>query len=105
MTRESDNRDKVSAILNLSDGMLSDFLCLHVICTINCTAADIDQALLRPGRLVSHRVFKRLDFSQATALASSLGKTLPPAQDYSLAEVFAEEQTEVVHRPRMGFSG
>ena len=104
MTRESDNRDKVSAILNLSDGMLSDFLCLHVICTINCTAADIDQALLRPGRLVSHRVFKRLDVSQATALAASLGKPLPQAQDYSLAEVFAEDEGASVTRPHIGFS-
>ena len=96
--------DKVSAILNLSDGMLSDFLQLHVICTINCTAADIDQALLRPGRLVSHRVFKRLDIPQATALATSLGKTLAPAQDYSLAEVFADGQPEHVARPQIGFS-
>ena len=105
MTRESDNRDKVSAILNLSDGMLSDFLCLHVICTINCTAADIDQALLRPGRLVSHRVFRRLDIEQASSLAASLSKSLAPASDYSLAEVFAEEQTDIVPRLRMGFSG
>jgi len=104
MTRESDNRDKVSAILNLSDGMLSDFLCLHVICTINCTADDIDQALLRPGRLVSHRVFKRLDTPQATALAATLGKTLAPAQDYSLAEVFADGKPEHVTRPQIGFS-
>ena len=104
MIRESDNRDKVSAILNLSDGMLSDFLQLHVICTINCTAADIDQALLRPGRLVSHRVFRRLDIAQASRLAASLGKTLLPASDYSLAEVFAEDEDEPVSRPQIGFS-
>ena len=104
MTRDSDNRGKVSAILNLSDGMLSDFLCLHVICTINCAAADIDQALLRPGRLVSHRVFKRLDIPQAIALATSIGKSLPQAQDYSLAEVFADGQPEHVARPQIGFS-
>jgi hypothetical protein len=63
---ETANRGKVTAILNLSDGMLSDFLCLHVLCTINCSAADIDHALLRPGRLVSHRVFRRLDIAQAS---------------------------------------
>jgi hypothetical protein len=78
MVRETDNRDKVTAILNLSDGMLSDFLCLHVICTINCSAADIDHALLRPGRLVSHRVFRRLDIAQAFLPPASLGKSLPP---------------------------
>ena len=104
LTRETDNRDKVSAILNLSDGMLSDFLQLHVICTINCTAAEIDQALLRPGRLVSHRVFRRLDIAQASRLAASLGKTLAPASDYSLAEVFAEDEDEPVSRPQIGFS-
>ncbi len=104
MTRESDNRDKVSAILNLSDGMLSDFLCLHVICTMNCTAADIDPALLRPGRLVSHRVFRRLERAQALRLASVLGKPLRHAEDYSLAEVFADEESEVLPRPHMGFS-
>lgn len=49
-------------------------------------------------------MFKRLDVAQATALAASLGKTLPQAQDYSLAEVFAEEESAVVSRPRMGFS-
>ena len=36
MTRGSDNRDQVSAILNLSDGMLADYLRLQIICTINC---------------------------------------------------------------------
>ena len=55
MTRGCDNREQVSAILNLSDGMLADFLRLQIICTINCTTADIDQALLRPGRLLCHR--------------------------------------------------
>jgi len=103
MVRESDNRDRVGAILNLSDGMLSDFRCLHVICTINCTASDIDPALLRPGRLVSHRVFRRLEKAQAKALAESIGTTLPPADDYSLAEVFAGGANEPVSRPRVGF--
>jgi len=36
--------------------MLADFLRLQIICTINCSAADIDPALLRPGRLLCHRV-------------------------------------------------
>ncbi len=48
MTRGKDNQDQVSALLNLSDGMLGDFLSLQIICTINCAAAEIDQALLRP---------------------------------------------------------
>jgi len=104
MTRGSDNRELVGAILNLTDGLLADFLRLQIICTINRSAAEIDPALLRPGRLVCHRVFKRLDPTQASRLAESLGRKLPPARDYSLAEVFAGQETEAINRPRIGFA-
>jgi hypothetical protein len=104
MTRGFDNREQVSAILNLSDGMLADFLRLQIICTINCSTAEIDPALLRPGRLLCHRVFGRLDFAQAARLAESLGKKLPQASDYSLADVFAGGDTAETSRPRIGFA-
>jgi len=104
MTRASDNREQVSAILNLSDGMLADFLRLQIISTINCSAADIDPALLRPGRLLCHRVFNRLDYAHAVRLAESLGRKLPAARDYSLAEVFAGHEAERIDRPRIGFA-
>lgn len=104
MTRGAENREQVSAILNLSDGMLADFLRLQIICTINCRVADIDQALLRPGRLLCHRVFHRLDYPQACRLAQSLGRKLPIVRDYSLAEVFAGPDSEEINRPRIGFA-
>ena len=104
MTRGADNREQVSAILNLSDGMLADFLRLQIICTINCKTADIDQALLRPGRLLCHRVFNRLDYVQASLLAESLGRKLHDVQDYSLAEVFAEHEAMTIQRPCIGFA-
>jgi hypothetical protein len=104
MTRGCDNREQVSAILNLSDGMLADFLRLQLICTINCSAADIDPALLRPGRLICHRVFDRLQYNDAVRLAESLGRRLPVVRDYSLAEVFAGHDTDSINRPRIGFA-
>ncbi len=104
MTRESDNREHVSAILNLSDGMLADFLRLQIICTINCKAADVDPALLRPGRLLSHHVFGRLDHTHATRLAKHLGKTLPQGTDFSLAEVFAGCRSPKPRRSSVGFT-
>jgi len=103
MVRGSDNREQVSAILNLSDGMLADFIRLQIICTINCTAADIDQALLRPGRLLCHRVFGKLTFVDATRLATCLGRQLPQMREYSLAEIFNEQNSDVTIRPRIGF--
>jgi len=104
MTRGNDNRDQVNSLLNLADGMLADFLRLQIICTINCSASDIDPALLRPGRLLCHRVFERLDYAQATRLAESLGRKLPQPRDYSLAEVFAGDDIEEIKHQRVGFA-
>ncbi len=90
MTRGNDNRSQVSAILNISDGMFADFLRTHVVCTINCPSAELDAALLRPGRLVGHRFFGKLSRETAGRLAVYLGRNLDPATtEFSLAEVFA----------------
>lgn len=104
LARGPDNRDQVSAILNLSDGMLADFLRLQIICTINCRAADIDPALLRPGRLLTHRLFDRLPHEAAASLAAHLGKTLPGRGDYSLAEIYADEPPAPQPRRAIGFT-
>jgi hypothetical protein len=76
--------------------LLSDFLNLQVICTINCMSSELDQALLRPGRLLAHKVFARLPREEALRIAEKLGKPLPLRSDYSLAEIFNEavEQPE-----------
>ena len=105
MIRDTDNRAHVSAILNLSDGMLADFLRLQIICTINGRAAEIDQALLRPGRLLCHRLFGRMDLTHAHRLAKRLGRSLPRGDDFSLAEVYADgDRTENFStHPRFGF--
>ena len=93
MTRSNDNRSQVSSILNISDGMFSDFLRTHVICTINCPSAELDAALLRPGRLVGHRYFGKIGRDTAERLAIYVGRDLPSGSgEYSLAEVFAGEQ-------------
>lgn len=104
LARGVDNRELVSALLNLSDGMLGDLLGLQIICTTNCSATEIDGALMRPGRLVTHRVFSRLNRSEACRLASTLGRVLPDSESYSLAEVFSGNSTETCARPRIGFA-
>jgi hypothetical protein len=66
--------------------------------------ADVDPALLRPGRLLCHRIFDRLSFEDAKVLADSLGKTLPAEGAYTLAEVFADQPPATLqHRP-IGFT-
>lgn len=104
MTRDSDNRSQVSSILNITDGMFSDFLRTHVICTVNCPSSQLDPALLRPGRLVGHRHFGRLSHEAAGRLAVHLGKELEMEVDYSLAEIFAGPPVREEPVRLMGFA-
>jgi hypothetical protein len=106
MARAGDNRSLVQVILNYSDGMLADFLRLQIIATVNCRASDLDEALLRPGRLMARRHFGRLSRSDARKLSSHLEIPLPGNQeDYSLAELFNEEVTVTTAEPKiLGFA-
>ena len=56
----SENSQSVSNILNISDGILGDLLKIQIICTFNTELEHIDQALLRPGRLIASYRFKEL---------------------------------------------
>ena len=89
MPRSSANREEVSLLLNITDGILGEFLRLQVICTINCQADELDQALLRPGRLTARRYFGPINRSSAEKLAAKLGKTLPSGDSLTLAEIFS----------------
>lgn len=88
LRRSDDNREKVATLLNLTDGMLGDVLGLHVVCTLNSEIADLDPALLRPGRLVAHRDFELLTGDEARRLAEVVGVPAPAGERVSLAELF-----------------
>lgn len=88
LRRGDDNREKVATLLNLTDGMLGDALGLHVACTLNRELADLDPALLRPGRLVAHRDFELLNRNEARELAEHLRVSPPAGERVSLAEFF-----------------
>jgi hypothetical protein len=88
LRRDGDNRDRVATLLNLTDGVLGDALGVQVVCTLNCNVADLDPALLRPGRLIAHRRFGTLAPAAAARLAAFLGRALPADSSISLAELF-----------------
>ena len=48
----------------------------------------LDPALLRPGRLMGAREFRRLSRLEAQRLAEAKGLTIPVQQDYSLGEIY-----------------
>ncbi|OHE89465.1 MAG: hypothetical protein A3G75_08265 [Verrucomicrobia bacterium RIFCSPLOWO2_12_FULL_64_8] len=87
--------------------MLGDALGLQVVCTLNCELADLDPALLRPGRLVAHRDFCPLTNDEARRLADALGLPPPAGSQVSLAEFFHSATPSPVHsrpaRRALGF--
>lgn len=86
--RAADNLEAVSNLLNIADGLLGELLSVHVLCTMNRPIEQIDSAITRPGRLLALREFRRLNFTEATALAQKKGIFLPEERDYSLAEIY-----------------
>ena len=94
MPRGTDNGFSVSALLNMSDGLLGDGLNLHIICTVNCELSELDPAVVRPGRLRSAREFTFLSYEQALELARYRGMLSPPQRrEYSIAEIYNLAQT------------
>jgi hypothetical protein len=64
----------LSAILNLSDGILGARIDLRIIATTNAKVAHLDAAVLREGRLMERIEFWHLDYERARgALALALG--------------------------------
>lgn len=86
--RDEGSQTKVSNLLNIGDGFLGEHLNLHVIATTNSPIRQLDPALMRPGRLMGAREFRRLTRPEAEQLARAKGLTLPDQDDFSLAELY-----------------
>lgn len=80
----------ISNLLNITDGILNDILGLMVIATFNIEITKIDSALLRPGRLVARKEFKRLNKEQALSLANALDIEPPQIEDNQYPITIAE---------------
>lgn len=60
----------LSAMLNLTDGILGAQIDMRVIATTNARVDHLDAAVLRPGRLLDRVVFGPLDVEQARCAAA-----------------------------------
>jgi hypothetical protein len=88
LKRDEASCSRVSNLLNVTDGFLSDQLGLQIIATVNCPFEELDPAIARPGRLVGYRQFRRLTRLEAGRLAADKGLSINDQQDCSLAEIF-----------------
>ncbi|MFC6997426.1 AAA family ATPase [Rufibacter roseus] len=90
-TRENIHENSVaSTILQLTDGLFSDYLNIKIICTFNTNIDRVDKALLRKGRLIANYEFKPLSSEKTNKLLQTLGHTTTDT-DMSLADIFNYE--------------
>ena len=87
ISREIDGHSPISALLNLSDGLLGQTLKSQFICTFNTNIDKIDQALLRRGRLLSSHEFLPLEEEKAKKLAKKLGREYVEGQN-TLTDIY-----------------
>lgn len=65
LPRMGDNMSEISALLNMSDGIMSTMTETRIIVTTNARKVEIDKALLRRGRLCEHVAVGKLSAETA----------------------------------------
>ncbi len=88
VSRDNQFNSRLSFLLNITDGILSDSLCIQIIATFNTALKNIDKALLRKGRLTSIYEFKELETNKTNQLLKILKSDFVSNKPMSLAEIF-----------------
>lgn len=97
MDRKVNMHSSVSGLLNISDGLLADFLNVQLICTFNNALTLIDSALMRKGRLIARYEFGKLSAAKAQKLSDHLGFDAVITKPMTLAEI--SNQGEMEQKP------
>ncbi|NPV13117.1 MAG: AAA family ATPase [Ignavibacteria bacterium] len=87
-TTINDRTQAVSNILNMTDGLLNDYMDVQIIATFNTNAKLIDNALRRAGRLQVSYKFGKLSKKDANKLAQKLGLDKNFDESVTLAEIY-----------------
>ena len=87
MDRRCSHNSSVSNLLNISDGLLADFLNVQLICTFNSSLTLVDNALLRKGRLIAKYEFGKLGVRKAQRLSDLLGFKNLVTKPMTIAEI------------------
>jgi ATPase family associated with various cellular activities (AAA) len=90
--RKSDNISTITSLLNLSDGILGSIIDIKMIITTNASIKDMDQAIMRPGRLCKNIDVNALSYERANAryrqLMENPEASLEYKKYYTLAELY-----------------
>jgi hypothetical protein len=104
--REKEGHSPVSALLNISDGLLSDCLNIQIICSFNTDITKVDSALMRKGRLIAKYEFRELEPEKANSLSVKLGFGATFSKPASLTAIYNQDEFDFQQHKRqhtMGF--
>jgi len=94
MDRKHTSSSSVSNLLNISDGLLADFLNVQLICTFNSSLTMVDSALLRKGRLIAKYEFGKLGIEKSKRLSAHLGFDKEIDKPMTIAEIANPNEKE-----------
>jgi hypothetical protein len=94
MERRQSSRSSVSNLLNISDGLLADFLNVQLVCTFNNSIATVDSALTRKGRLIAAYEFGKLKIAKAQQLSDHFGFNTSINRPMTIAEIANQHEKE-----------
>jgi hypothetical protein len=96
MDRRVSGDSSVSNLLNVSDGLLADFLRVQVICTFNHPLSMVDNALMRKGRLIAKYEFGKLGVTKGQKLSDHFGFDTIINMPMTIAEIANQHEKEQV---------
>jgi DNA replication protein DnaC len=104
-SREKQDNEAVSNILNITDGILGDCLNIAVIATFNIDKENIDSALVRKGRLMMEHHFGALSEEDANRIFASMESERRASGPMTLAEIYNMEDNhhEKKEKRKVGF--
>lgn len=106
----SDTSSVVSAILNITDGIMANVFNIAIIATYNSHRQSIDKALLRKGRLKVEYKFDKLAVEKTQKIMKKIGHKEKIEKPMSLADIYNHNSsdtllisTELLEEKRVGF--
>jgi ATP-dependent 26S proteasome regulatory subunit len=87
--RAKGDKNQLAELLNMSDGIFGELADIRIIASTNASRMEIDDAIVRPGRLSKHVHFDKLSAGQASGVYKRLtGNDLEDGKPHTLAEVY-----------------
>lgn len=95
LPRQGDNMHSISSLLNIGDGILGSIFDVRAIITTNAKKLEIDEALLRPGRICRISNIETLPKDKCNEIYERLtGKSVKFTEPHTLAELYVHAKAK-----------